>query len=93
MNVGTLVLLTASFGIMLLLIQRSEAKRRLLVVFVMLLPAELIRRFAIIRGVGSEALVGLIIALVLNFLFWLLIGRYNPVRKSDEEIRVIGMDD
>ncbi len=93
MDAGILFLLTASFGAMLLVIQRSEAKRRLIVTLVMLVPAELIRRFAIIRGFNSEAVTALIIALVVNFLFWLLIGRYNPVRKSDEEIRVIGMDD
>jgi len=35
----------------------------------------------------------LALALVLNLLFWLLIGRYNPVASSDKNIRVIGMDD
>lgn len=93
MDTGILVLVTVSFGLMLFLIQRSEAKRRLLVAIVMLLPAELIRRFGIIRGYDSEVMAGFIIALVFNFLFWVMIGRYNPVRKSEDEIRVIGMDD
>lgn len=32
------------------------------------------------------------VALVFNGLFWLLIGRYNPPRSSDE-IRVLGLND
>ena len=39
-----------------------------------------------------EAVLGLLIALVLNGLFWVLIGRYNPVSSSDD-IRVMGLDD
>lgn len=31
-------------------------------------------------------------AVVLNFLFWFLIGRYNPPRSSDE-IKVLGLND
>jgi hypothetical protein len=33
-----------------------------------------------------------VVALVVNFLFWLLIGRYNPVGSS-EDIQVLGLDD
>ena len=40
--------------------------RRLFVALVMLLPGEVIRRFAIIRGYGSETLAAFILALVLN---------------------------
>ncbi|MCC6891189.1 MAG: hypothetical protein IT321_00100 [Anaerolineae bacterium] len=45
-----------------------------------------------IRGAWGEAVLGLIIAAVLNFLFYVLIGRYNPVGSSDD-IHVLGMDD
>ncbi|MEP7292790.1 MAG: hypothetical protein ABI835_13490 [Chloroflexota bacterium] len=116
MNIGILILLTVFIGGMLFIIQRSESKRRLIVALIMLLPAELIRRYVFYREIHpqmlvvlfpgdllrrsvfsrnlyTEAWVALIVALVVNLFFWLLIGRYNPVRKSDEEIRVIGMDD
>jgi hypothetical protein len=36
--------------------------------------------------------VALVIALALNGLFWVFIGRYNPPGSS-EEIDVIGLDD
>jgi hypothetical protein len=58
----------------------------------MLLGAELIRRYVWFRDVHTEAWVALAAAVVLNLLFWLLIGRYNPVGSSDR-IQVIGMDD
>ncbi len=48
--------------------------------------------YALWQSAILEALVGLLIATVFNGLFWLLIGRYNPVHSSDE-IRVLGMDD
>jgi hypothetical protein len=92
-DAGILFGLTIIFTGLLLLIQRSERKRRLLVALVMLVPVELIRRFTIIRGVEGEMWTALGIALVLNFFFWLLIGRYNPVRKSEDEIQVFRMDD
>lgn len=116
MNAGILLILTAFIGGMLFLIQRSEVKRRLLVTLIMLIPAELIRRYVFYASItpviapftnlaGSiafrqrfghaihrEAWIALVLALVLNFSFWLFIGRYNPVHSSDE-IQVIGMDD
>ena len=39
-----------------------------------------------------EALFALLAAAILGGLFWLVIGRYNPVSSSDD-IRVLGMDD
>ena len=93
MNVGILILLIIAMSGMLLLIQRSESKRRLLVIIIMLLPAELLRRYVLYRGIESEAWTALAISLFVTTSYWLFIGRYNPVRKSDEEIRVFRMDD
>ena len=92
MNVGILLLLAVIMTVMLFWVQRAERKRRVIVIIIMLLPAELIRRYVFYRGVHTEAWIALFIALMLNVLFWLLIGRYNPVHSSDE-IQVIGMDD
>ena len=83
-----LVIITA----LLLIIQRTDPNKRRLVIFVMLLPALLLRNFANYRDVSSEALTALWVAIFLNVMFWLLIGRYNPPRSSDE-IKVLGLDD
>jgi hypothetical protein len=91
-DVGVLLFLTVLFGFMFMLVQRAEAKRRLFVMLILLVVGELVRRYVYFRGVHTEAWIALVVALVVNFLFWLLIGRYNPVHSS-EEIRVIGLDD
>lgn len=41
-----------------------------------------------------EMILGITASLMMSFLFWLLIGRYNPVGNKDEEgIKVYGLDD
>lgn len=92
MDVGILILLTVFISAMLFMIQRAEAKRRLVVALLMLIVGELIRRYVWYRGVHTEAWIALFAAIFLNFAFWLFIGRYNPVHSSDE-IQVIGLDD
>lgn len=92
MNIGYLLALTLIFSTLILAIQRTEPKRRSVVIIIMLIPTFLLRNFVVYRAVVTEGWVALIVALVFNFLFWALIGRYNPVRSSDE-IQVLGMDD
>lgn len=92
MDIGLTILLTVIFGLILLLIQRSERRRRLIVFLLFLVVGEMIRRYAFFRNAHTEVWIGLIIALVLNGLFWLFIGRYNPPGSS-EDIQVIGLDD
>lgn len=92
MDMGLLALLTASFLILLIVIQRSEQRRRRVVTFFMALVGLLIAWWAAKTNSMGEALGGFVIALVLSFLFWLLIGRYNPVGSS-EETKVLGLDD
>ncbi len=92
MQVSEFLLLLIGFGLLFFAIQRAESKRRLLVAVIMLIPGLLLQRFANYRGLHTEALTAFVLALVLNFLFWALIGRYNPPGSSDE-IKVIGMDD
>lgn len=77
---------------LIFLYQRTESKKRLAVLLILFIPALLIRNWIVYRGLDSEGLTALIISLVLNFLFWALIGRYNPVGSSDD-IQVLGMDD
>lgn len=92
MDVGIVVLLTLAIGTMLMVVQRAEPKRRRLVALGMLLIGELIRRYVWFRDFHAEGWTALIAALVINGLFWLLIGRYNPVGSSDR-IHVYGLDD
>jgi len=92
MNVSQLITLTIIISLLMFLFQRTEASKRLIVIFTMIIPIILIRNFAVYRDIETEAWTALVISFVLNFLFWVLIGRYNPVKSSDE-IRVLGMDD
>jgi hypothetical protein len=92
MNIEYLIILTILFTFLMLVIQRSESAKRRVVLLIMVPLFILIRNFVVYREVESEAWAALGIAFVLNFLFWLLIGRYNPVASSDD-IRVLGLDD
>jgi hypothetical protein len=92
MQVSYFILLLFTIGFMMFLFQRTEAKKRRIVVLVMAVLAILIFNFIRYRGLHSEGQAAFVVALVLNFLFWVLIGRYNPPKSSDE-IQVIGMDD
>lgn len=92
MDIGIVLLLGLSLSVVFLIIQRAESKRRLFVAVIMLVVVELIRRYTWYRDVHAEAATALFLALLLNFIFWLFIGRYNPVANSDD-IRVLGLDD
>jgi low temperature requirement protein LtrA len=78
--------------IMLLLIQRTETKKRRGVMVVMVLVSLGILYYVSLRTAWSELVLAFVLALVASFLFWLFVGRYNPVGSSDN-IRVLGMDD
>lgn len=85
---------TVVFTFLLLLIQRAEQKyRRLVTLLIAFFICPLIALLALTRELIRETLYGVGVAVVLNLLFWIMIGRYNPVRSSDETIQVLGMDD
>ncbi len=92
MDGGIVILLILSLGTVIFVLQRTEAKRRRIVMAVMFLVLLVLGWLVNVRAAWGEAVVGLIVALVLNFLFYILIGRYNPVGSSDD-IHVLGMDD
>lgn len=81
--------LTAVFLFMMLVVQRSEPKRRRFSLVIMLIGAEITRRTIVYRGWHREGLWSVITAGVLLFIFWFLIGRYNPPASSEDEIEVI----
>lgn len=77
---------------LLFLVQRSEKKARRMVFLLSTFMFFVMRQFAIDQGDEGMVWRALVIALVANFLFWFIIGRYNPTGTSDD-ITVIGMDD
>lgn len=89
MDFGYWLLISFTFGILLIIVQRTEAKRQKIVRnFVIAVGVLLLIRYELI----GETIAGYITALIISFLYWLLIGRYNPVGSSDE-IKVYGLDD
>jgi hypothetical protein len=92
MDLGSLLALCVGFSIILIIIQRTEPKHRRIVRATMALTVLLIGWFAYQRAFITEAVAAFVLALLLSFLFWLFIGRYNPV-KSDDNIKVYGLDD
>ena len=86
-------LITVAATILLVMIQRTEPKRRRLAVALVALGLLVIRQNAFLKAdLHEETLIAFIFALLLSGIFWLLIGRYNPVNANDE-INVMGMDD
>lgn len=92
MNAANLILLAVLFSLMLLIVQRTERRRRWLAVLLLVPAGYVIYRWAVYRGQTRETLIALGIAFGLNLLYWLLIGRHRPPG-SEGSIRVIGMDD
>ena len=93
MNIGNLVLLAIIFSLLLLAIQRAEARRRLLIAAVLIIPVGwLVYRWAVYRQQVTETLIAGGIGLTLNVLFWIIYGRKHPPGSS-EEIHVIGIED
>lgn len=93
MNWGAFLLIGVVLCGLLFGVQRTEARRRRLSLLLLFLMAALSWSWANFRDLKSEYLLALAVSLIVNFLFWLLIGRYNPVADSDETITVYGMDD
>lgn len=92
MNWGSFIILTGWFGLMILFIQRTEIRRRRTVTILMLFAGILTFVWASGQNLTGVLVIALVTAFIFNFIFWLLIGRYNPVGSS-EDIRVIRMDD
>ncbi|MFC1959972.1 hypothetical protein ACFLYO_04615 [Chloroflexota bacterium] len=81
--------LTVVFASLILIVQRAEASRRLFTLVAMLIGMELVRRYIVYRGWDREGLWAFGAALLINLLFWVLIGRSNPPLSSADEIEVL----
>lgn len=79
--------------LLFVMIQRTDPKRRRLFIAFAVLCLLVIRHYTyLISDLHEETLIGFLLGVALSGAFWLLIGRYNPVT-TDDEIRVMGMDD
>jgi hypothetical protein len=84
---------TVIFSFLMLLVQRTEARSRRKVFFgIVIITTFVLWNFVERRELQAEVALSVVLALVINFFFWVLIGRYNPVGSSDN-IQVLGMDD
>lgn len=88
----TTIFTTVFMSLLLFLVQRAEKKARRMALFFAICIFLMIRHVAYTQGDESTAWSGLLMAAILNGMFWFLIGRYNPPKSSDA-IEVIGMDD
>lgn len=92
MNTGNLILLTVLALLMLLMIERTEPKRRWITVLLLILPAIWLYRWAGYRGQTTETLIGVGVGAALFLVYWLAWGlRHRP--QSSDSIHVVGMDD
>jgi hypothetical protein len=92
MNLGGLLILTGFNTALVLLVFRVESKHRRIVAACVLIGLFMVYQYGLGNRAESEAIFALVLAVIFNFVFWVLIGRYNPPR-SDDEIKVIGLDD
>ena len=90
MEAGYIAIVAATYTILLIVSQRIVARHqrrfRVFLIFTVILLFLRMNRF-------QENIIGLLIAGVIGYLFWLLIGRYNNVGNADESaIKVYGLD-
>jgi uncharacterized membrane protein len=93
MDTGYIALITTIVIIVLLLVQRTEkSKRRLTWSFAIMSFLIISHNTFLKSDYHEETLIAFIIGFVVSGLFWLFIGKYNPVGTSDD-MKVMGLDD
>ncbi|MCU0512796.1 MAG: hypothetical protein MUE40_09515 [Anaerolineae bacterium] len=91
MDGGYIGLIAITFSGLMIFLQRIEPRhRRALRNFILFLAVGL---WLLRYHLRNEHLIGCFIALTISFFFWLFIGRYNPVRSTDDTIKVYGLND
>ncbi len=92
MNTGNLILLAVLTLLMLVMVERTEIKRRWITVLLLILPVIWLYRWAGYRDQATEALIGVGIGAGLFLIYWLAWGLRHPPQSSDS-IHVVGMDE
>lgn len=89
MNWGYVFTIFVTFATLLIVAQRlPERGRRMFRGFIVFMAFFLMIRFQF----HVENVIGYLLGWFTSFVFWLLIGRYNPV-KQESDIKVYGLDD
>jgi hypothetical protein len=89
---GTLFLMILVMTAVGFIIQRTEGKKRRGVLIVMGIFMLGVLYFVSLRDFWGGLVLSILIAGVINLVYWMFVGRYNPVGSSDS-IKVLGMDD
>lgn len=93
MDFSYIGLITLAVTILLLLVQRTESTKKRITWAVVILCFLVIRHNAFLKGdFHEETLIGFICGFIFSGIFYVTIGKYNPVGTSDD-IKVVGMDD
>lgn len=93
MDTGYIALIATIVTLLLLLIQRTEASKRRMSWTFAIICFLIIRHNTFIKSdYHEETLIAFIVGFVISGLFWLFIGKYNPVGTSDD-MKVMGLDD
>jgi len=91
-DVQGFAVLLALYSSLILLVQRAEKNRRLATLVFMAFSAWMVSRYAAYRDLNTESDWAILGSLLINYLFWLTIGRRFPVGSS-RDIQVWGMDE
>lgn len=92
MNLGTIIPFTLLFTLLLLGVQRTGRRYVLWgILLLIVVPALGLYEWIVFKRHVADALAALGIALTLNVIFWLVIGRRHPPGRGDE-ITVEGME-
>lgn len=93
MNSSNLLVLSVIYSVALLLVLRTERKRKWLAVLIMLAPiGYMTYQWGILKDQLDVVLAAAGIASSANLLFWILWGRRHPPGSTDS-IHVVGMED
>ena len=93
LDTNNLVVLTIIYTAILLIVQRTERKRKLIAILIALLPISYATyQWGVLRNQLSVVILAAGIALALNVIGWIVYGRKHPPGTSDS-ITVIGMED
>lgn len=86
------LLLLILYSGLILMVQRAEKNRRLITLFFMALAAWSVFCYSVSRESSAESNWAIYGSLLINYLFWQIIGRRYPVGSS-RDIQVWGMDE
>jgi len=93
LNTNNLVVLTIIYSSILVMVQRTERKRKLIAILIALVPLGYATyQWGVLRDQMQVVLLAAGIALGVNVLVWIVYGRRHPPGSSDS-ITVIGMEE